>query len=67
MPDTPKDAPGSGVNSSQGGLISRLWRVLRHPSAHYSLLTLVGGGFVACIIFWGGFSTAMEATNTLGF
>ena len=67
MPDAPKDAPGSGANSSRGGVISRLWRVLRRPSARYSLLTLAGGGFVAGIIFWGGFNTAMEATNTLGF
>ena len=27
----------------------------------------VAGAFAAGIIFWGGFNTAMEATNTLGF
>ncbi|GAO37152.1 cytochrome C protein NapC [Sulfuricella sp. T08] len=43
------------------------WQALRSPSAKYSLLTLLGGGFVAGIIFWGGFNTAMEATNTLEF
>lgn len=43
------------------------WRMLRSPSAKYSLLTLLGGGFVAGIIFWGGFNTAMEATNKLEF
>ncbi len=43
------------------------WAALRSPSARYSLLTLLGGGFVAGIIFWGGFNTAMEATNTLEF
>jgi len=63
MPDT----PSSLADSSQGGLIVRLWRVLRRPSARYSLLTLAGGGFVAGIVFWGGFNTAMEATNTLEF
>jgi cytochrome c-type protein NapC len=41
--------------------------MLRRPSAKYSLLTLLGGGFFAGIIFWGGFNTAMEATNTLEF
>jgi len=44
-----------------------LWRRLRRPSAKYSLLTLLMVGFVAGIIFWGGFNTALEATNTEGF
>jgi cytochrome c-type protein NapC len=44
-----------------------LWQRLRHPSAKYSLLTLLTLGFVAGIIFWGGFNTALEATNTEGF
>jgi cytochrome c-type protein NapC len=43
------------------------WRALRSPSARYSVLTLLVGGFIAGIIFWGGFNTAMEATNTLEF
>ena len=43
------------------------WAALRSPSARYSLLTLLGGGFIAGIVFWGGFNTAMEATNTLEF
>ncbi len=49
------------------GLISRCWGVLRRPSAKYSLLTLLAVGFVSGIVFWGGFNTAMEATNTLEF
>jgi cytochrome c-type protein NapC len=44
-----------------------LWAALRRPSAKYSLLTLVAGGFIAGIIFWGGFNTGMEATNQLEF
>ncbi|MBS4097650.1 MAG: NapC/NirT family cytochrome c [Sulfuricella sp.] len=44
-----------------------LWQKLRSPSARYSLLTLLGGGFIAGIIFWGGFNTVMEATNQLEF
>jgi cytochrome c-type protein NapC len=40
---------------------------LRKPSATYSLLTLLVVGFLAGILFWGGFHTALEATNTLDF
>ena len=40
---------------------------LRKPSAKYSLLTLLVVGFFSGIIFWGGFNTGMEATNTLEF
>jgi cytochrome c-type protein NapC len=43
------------------------WARLRSPTARYSVLTLLGGGFVAGILFWGGFNTGMEATNTLEF
>ena len=37
--------------------------LVRRPSVHYSLGFLTIGGFVAGIMFWGGFNTAMEATN----
>ena len=40
-----------------------LWRRLRRPSLKYSLLTLLFVGFVAGIVFWGGFNTVVEATN----
>lgn len=43
------------------------WSILRRPSVHFSLGFLTLGGFVAGIIFWGGFNTAMEATNTETF
>lgn len=43
------------------------WARLRSPTAKYSILTLLGGGFVAGILFWGGFNTGMEATNTMTF
>ncbi len=33
----------------------------------FSPITLVVGGMVFGIIFWGGFNTAMEVTNTLDF
>jgi cytochrome c-type protein NapC len=43
------------------------WRIFRSPSVHFSLGALAIGGFVAGIIFWGGFNTALEATNTEPF
>ena len=48
-------------------LLKRYWIVLRRPSVHYSLGTLTLGGFIAGIIFWGGFNTALEVTNTEAF
>ena len=49
------------------GFICRCWTALKQPSAKYSLLTLLVVGFFSGIVFWGGFNTAMEATNTLEF
>jgi cytochrome c-type protein NapC len=48
-------------------LLKRYWLVLRRPATHYSLGFLTIGGFIAGIVFWGGFNTAMEATNTEQF
>lgn len=45
----------------------KIFNFLRRPSAKYSLLTLIVAGFVSGVVFWGGFNTAMEATNTLDF
>jgi cytochrome c-type protein NapC len=47
--------------------LQRGWRTLRSPSVHFSLGFLTLGGFVAGIIFWGGFNTALELTNTEEF
>lgn len=46
--------------------IKKIIEKLGKPSAA-SLGSLLIGGFVAGIIFWGGFNTAMEATNTETF
>ena len=54
------------TNETQGTL-KRWWAILKKPSAKYSLLTLLVVGFFSGIIFWGGFNTALEATNTLEF
>lgn len=45
----------------------RYWAVFTRPSVHYSLGFLSLGGFIAGVIFWGGFNTALEATNTETF
>jgi len=44
-----------------------IWGVLRRPSVIFSLGLLVLAGFVAGIIFWGGFNTVLELTNTETF
>jgi cytochrome c-type protein NapC len=44
-----------------------IWSVLRRPSSVFSLGALVLGGFVAGILFWGAFDTALELTNTEPF
>lgn len=53
-----------------GWLINPLrtvWKTLRRPAAYLSLGTLSIGGFVAGVLFWGGFNTALEFTNTEAF
>ena len=40
---------------------------LRRPSAKYSVATLLLVGVVLGVLFWGGFNTALEATNTEAF
>jgi cytochrome c-type protein NapC len=47
--------------------IKEWWRVLTRPSACFSLGFLTLGGFVGGLVFWGGFNTALEATNTETF
>ena len=49
------------------GFLKRLWWIIRRPSAYFSLGFLTMGGFVMGIIFWGGFNTALEVTNTEAF
>jgi len=41
--------------------------ITRKPSLHLSLGVLAFGGFIAGILFWGGFNTALEVTNTEEF
>ncbi len=48
-------------------MLAKLWKMFWSPSYRltFGAIFIVGG--IAGIIFWGGFNTAMEATNTLGF
>lgn len=46
---------------------AKTWAIMRRPSAHLSLGFLTLGGFVMGIMFWGGFNTALEVTNTEKF
>lgn len=48
-------------------LIGRIWRWFWTPTARFAWGTIAIVFFGAGIIFWGGFHTAMEATNTLEF
>ncbi|WP_282607936.1 NapC/NirT family cytochrome c [Pelagibius sp. Alg239-R121] len=47
--------------------IRKYWQVLARPSTSIGLGVLTLGGFVAGVIFWGGFNTALEVTNTETF
>ena len=53
--------------SNLKGRLKSLLAFLKKPTAKYSLGTLLIVGFVTGIIFWGGFNTAMEMTNTEDF
>lgn len=45
----------------------RLWKLFWRPSVRFGLGPLLIVGGIGGIIFWGGFNTAMEATNTMDF
>jgi cytochrome c-type protein NapC len=49
------------------GIVVRFWRIFTRPSTHLSLGFLTLGGFVCGVIFWGGFNTGLEVTNTEKF
>ena len=48
-------------------LLKRYWGTINRPSVHFSLGFLTIGGFIAGVIFWGSFNTALEAANTEAF
>jgi cytochrome c-type protein NapC len=49
------------------GVALAYWRTLSTPSKAFSLGFLTIGGFIAGVLFWGGFNTALEVTNTEAF
>ena len=53
-------------SSSKQPLVRRLRDFLFRPSS-LSLIVVVAIGMVSGLIFWGGFNTGMEATNSLEF
>jgi cytochrome c-type protein NapC len=55
------------METNSPGFIRRMWNTLNKPSAKYSLLAISGVSFVAGILFWGGFHTGLEMTNTMDF
>jgi cytochrome c-type protein NapC len=49
-------------------LTGNVWiRTATRPAVHFSLAFLTLGGFVAGVVFWGGFNTALELANTEEF
>ncbi len=55
------------MSNDHPGFLKRVWNALKKPSAKYSILAISSVSFVTGIIFWGGFNTGMEMTNTLEF
>jgi len=51
---------------SDKNFIKRYWQMLKKPH-HAALGSILAMGFVFGIVFWGGFNTGMEATNTEEF
>ena len=64
---TDEDPPRQSWLARVWRFVVELWDVLRRPSSVFGLGVLVLAGFVAGVIFWGGFNTALELTNTETF
>jgi cytochrome c-type protein NapC len=48
-------------------IVTQYWVTISTPSKCFSLGFLTLGGFVGGVVFWGGFNTALEVTNTEKF
>jgi cytochrome c-type protein NapC len=58
----------AGITRAWGWFRGNHWvKTALSPPAYLSLGFLTLGGFVAGVIFWGGFNTALEYTNTEKF
>ena len=49
------------------GLIKGYWQTINRPITYYSVGFLTLGGFLAGVMFWGAFNTALEVTSTEAF
>ncbi len=47
--------------------VKTIWIRANQPAKYLSIGFLTLGGFVAGVVFWGGFNTALEVTNTEEF
>jgi nitrate/TMAO reductase-like tetraheme cytochrome c subunit len=52
---------------SEGGWLARAWKWFRSPAKRIGAGSLLAIGGLLGVIFWGGFNTFMEYTNTLEF
>ena len=57
----------AGRDAGRSGLVRRMWRFFWRPSTRYGWGAIFIAGGLAGVIFWGGFNTFMEYTNTLEF
>ena len=58
----------AGISRAWGWFRGNPWvKTALSPPAYLSLAFLTLGGFVAGVMFWGGFNTVLEATNTEKF
>jgi nitrate/TMAO reductase-like tetraheme cytochrome c subunit len=48
-------------------MFASLWKFFWAPTQRYTVAAIFIVGGIGGVIFWGGFNTAMEATNTLEF
>ena len=54
------------AKSGKPNILARYWGLLKRPST-IAMGLVLGFGFVAGIIFWGGFNTVLDVTNTEKF
>ena len=62
-----RETVASDGEQDRRGLLGRLWHWFRTPARTTALGTLLVGGFVTGVLFWGGFNWTLELTNTESF
>jgi cytochrome c-type protein NapC len=51
----------------KSSILKRIWSFEKQPGTKYSVLAILTLSIVVGVVFWGGFNTAMEATNEQAF